>query len=282
MTTVPDPPLPTGTPARMSSAENPRGLPPEQWGDRFRPRTWRTDPERSLMVLALLLNLVTLALGVGLYGHQPELVPIGWGDDGQPDRWAPRSWPLVLSIPATGLLATLGLWALAATRAPAPPRYPRTVDGMLRAHAVTACTRAAVGWVAVLTALTVAVLGGRAWTANTLPGLVSLTVLLLMIAALAMAWLETTQQNAMIDAELLARRLPVGPCLSAQHRIWRPPRPLRLALLHRRLDPRVLPLHPQHPRHAAVHAPRARHHRPGRRGGHASTFLGAKLPKECG
>ena len=204
MTTVPDPPLPTGTPARMSSAENPRGLPPEQWGDRFRPRTWRTDPERSLMVLALLLNLVTLALGVGLYGHQPELVPIGWGDDGQPDRWAPRSWPLVLSIPATGLLATLGLWALAATRAPAPPRYPRTVDGMLRAHAVTACTRAAVGWVAVLTALTVAVLGGRAWTANTLPGLVSLTVLLLMIAALAMAWLETTQQNAMIDAELLA------------------------------------------------------------------------------
>ena len=221
MTTVPDPPLPTGTPARMSSAENPRGLPPEQWGDRFRPRTWRTDPERPLMVLALFLDLVTLALGVGLYGHQPELVPIGWGDDGQPDRWAPRSWPLVLSIPATGLLATLGLWALAATRAPAPPRYPRTVDGMLRAHAVTACTRAAVGWVAVLTALTVAVLGGRAWTANTLPGLVSLTVLLLMIAALAMAWLETTQQNAMIDAELLARRLPVGPCLSAQHRIWR-------------------------------------------------------------
>lgn len=210
------------------------GLPTGAWlkdleEDGYRGYTWSGRPMLVPLLLTVVVMLSTLALAWLWWDRIPDQVALHTGADGTVDRWGDKTIGNVLMAPLLGgggmLLAMAVIMAVGAFFRPRPPvglaQGAHSLGSMVRQSATMDIVLRSTGWSLLIFSIAISLLEVPRWRTgyeNSSP------IWLIGVAVLAMfviPYLLGRRVREMVDRELDALGVPVGPETERELHAWR-------------------------------------------------------------
>lgn len=197
--------------------------------DGYRPYTWSGRAGWLSVALGAVVVVATVLAAWLLWDRIPEQVPLHTGADGQVSRWGEKTVTNVLSAPLMGggglllaMLVVLGVGTMSRPRA-ATARFDggHALGSLVRQAATTTAVVRATSWgcLGILAAIAALELPRWIWGYDT-PSPVWLLGLAIM-AFVVLQWIFARQLRPMVERELAALEVPVGPQTDDELTAWR-------------------------------------------------------------